>query len=76
MLQPEFLHSENLAHLAHYATDRATAQSVKSAAVAVEPAERDALLEALIPVGISPAKQAVVEQLISLWRSKAKLDVA
>jgi len=65
-----------LTHLAHYATDRATLQSVKSARVAVEPAERDALLEALIPAGVSPAKQAVIEQLVTLWLSKAKLDVA
>jgi hypothetical protein len=36
----------------------------------------NSLVEALIPEKISPAKRAVIEQLVSLWLSQPKTDIA
>lgn len=35
-----------------------------------------ALLESLIPEGVSPVKRAVIERLVTLWLADSRLDVA
>jgi hypothetical protein len=37
---------------------------------------RTALLESLMPDGVSPAKRAVIERLVTLWLAESRLDVA
>ncbi len=34
------------------------------------------LLRSLMPEGISPAKQAIIERLVALWVADSKVDVA
>ena len=36
----------------------------------------DALVESLMPEGLSANKQAVIEQLIAVWHAKAERDIA
>ncbi|UBF28979.1 hypothetical protein K9N68_14730 [Kovacikia minuta CCNUW1] len=75
MLQPEPLHVENLTRLLNR-SEVYPHKPVKHNSVLAEAQGADSFIESLIPEGVSPAKRAVIERLITLWLANAKLDVA
>lgn len=75
MLRPEHFPSDSLNHLSAH-SDRNTAPSGRQRRVLAEAPDVDALVASLMPQGVSPAKQAVIERLIMKWVSNAERDVA
>lgn len=75
MLRPEHSSSNSLNRLSNH-SDRSVSPSGKQSSVLAEVPDVDALVESLMPKGISPAKQAVIERLIMQWAAKAERDVA
>jgi hypothetical protein len=79
MLHPDRLQSDTL-NRASSPTNRASLQPGKQsrslAEAYAEPLEVDALMASLVPQGTSPAKQAIIERLITLWVAKVEQGVA
>lgn len=75
MLRPEHRQFDSLDRLATY-SERGTSQAGKQSRFLAEPSDVDTLMESLMPKGISPSKQAVIERLIEMWVAKSDLDVA
>ncbi|WP_421655593.1 hypothetical protein [Leptothermofonsia sp. ETS-13] len=77
MRQLNSIHSESMGRYpvdgGEYAQSQVTSQS-QSFTSAVQ--KRTDLLEFLMPEGVSPAKQAIIERLVTLWLADSKLDVA
>jgi hypothetical protein len=75
MLQPEPLHLENLTRPSPR-FEAVNHKSVRQSKTLGEVQGMNLLAESLIPEGVSPAKRAVIERLITLWLNDSKLDVA
>lgn len=74
MLQPNYDRPDDFVWQS--ASGYSAASVSKQARATLDPSERDALLEALVPAGVSAAKRAVIERLITLSLTNQKLDVA
>ena len=78
MLRPEPRQLDSLNRLAVH-TDRSTmpaGNQVNQSRFVAESSDTAALVESLMPKGISASKQAIIERLIEMWVAKAELDVA
>jgi hypothetical protein len=79
MLHPDRLQSDSL-NRASSPTNRASLQPGKQSRSLVEgrveSAEVDALMASLVPQGTSPAKQAIIERLVTLWVAKVEQGIA
>lgn len=75
MLRPEHRQFDSLDRLTA-PSDRGTLQAGRPTHLLNEASEVEALMESLMPKGISPAKQAVIERLIEMWVAKSEFDVA
>ncbi|WP_146141314.1 hypothetical protein [Stenomitos frigidus] len=80
MLRPEHRQLNTLNRLVSPAERSTTAsasdnQDNQSRFLAVS-SDTDALVESLMPQGLSPNKEAIVKRLIEMWVAKAELDVA
>ncbi|XGV99138.1 MAG: hypothetical protein ACAF41_09390 [Leptolyngbya sp. BL-A-14] len=75
MLRPEHRQFDSLDRLSVH-SDRETIQPARQSRLVAEASDTEALMESLMPKGISPAKQAIIERLIEMWVAKSELDVA
>ncbi|MBW4471831.1 MAG: hypothetical protein KME45_15675 [Stenomitos rutilans HA7619-LM2] len=75
MLRPEHRQFDSLDRLTA-PSDRGTLPSGRQTRLLDEASDVEALMKSLMPEGISPAKQAVIERLIEMWVAKSELDVA
>lgn len=75
MLRPEHRQFDSHDRLTTHA-DPATLHADKQTRLVADASDTQALMESLMPKGISPAKQAVIERLIEMWAAKSELDVA
>ncbi len=78
MFRPEHLQADHLNYSSSHLDRSSVASSSQSRVLAENSnaANVDALVESLMPKGLSPNKQAVIEQLIMMWVAKSELDVA
>jgi hypothetical protein len=78
MLRPEPRQIDSLNRLAAHAerSPIPAANQSNQGHFAAESSDTSALVESLMPKGISSSKQAVIERLIEMWVAKAELDVA
>lgn len=78
MLRPEHRQLDSLNRLPAHAerNTKPSGNQVDQNRFSAEPSDTAALVESLMPQGISSSKQAVIERLIEMWVAKAELDVA
>ena len=75
MLQPEPLPIETLRLMVSRPEVRVSQQGKKIAGLSGNVGTSQ-LIESLIPEGVSPAKRAVLERLVTLWLTNPKPDMA
>ncbi|MBW4692567.1 MAG: hypothetical protein KME27_12460 [Lyngbya sp. HA4199-MV5] len=75
MLRPEHRQFDSLDRFTA-PSERGTLQADRQTRLVEEASDVEALMESLMPKGVSPAKQAVIERLIEMWVAKSELDVA
>ncbi len=75
MLQPDPLSIDALRLMVSRPEVRSSQQGKKVASLA-SPLGASQITESLMPEGVSPAKRAVIERLITLWVTNPKADIA
>ena len=77
MLRPEPRQLDSLNRLAAHSDRSMTPSGTQGnqSRFLTESSDTAALIESLMPQGISSSKQAVIERLIEMWVAKAELDI-